>query len=325
VSVINTFYDSEIRKKDIAITILASMSILLQTISNILGVSEKIINHAVVSNNFKFLYREIEKNVNLYNSAQGLYFISQIISDMVTVFEQNSPSLLHHFSKNKKYENLIYPENSFIKLDDNPHDFKTFLNMVDRDKSDSNNNIWWHKSIFRVLYTHQELKKYTDQENIGYYKSDADGSMIELSDNAEKFIGISKKNIKYPSGIGWISNLHKDDGHMIYTKWLCSIQKCDIFLQKYRFCHSHDIIHIIREAYPIYTRNGIYNGMEGMFLRIPDFVWNIIDIEEIKNKIYKNADRSYNYDQIEELDDPDPSIIYSKTDKRELVEIDINN
>jgi PAS domain-containing protein len=277
------------------ITIIAGLSICIQATENIISLKEKIIMHTISSSNFKFLNRELQKFMTMQRTTHDFKIISKIFGDIIIVFEQFSPEIPKHIDK-KYSDNKSIPPN----LPESPELDMDYISL-NTNESNSGDSNKFDKNIFIISKYHYILKLFFNDDNIGYYRNDAEGNCIYISSNTEIFIGLPKSNVVYPDGYGWLSNAHEDDGERIYESLEIALKNKNIFIEKARFINKNNITYVFMEAYPIYTSQGIYIGIEGIMIKIEKKIWEKLYINNI-NMITKNNDGSYNYSNINELE-----------------------
>jgi len=158
------------------------------------------------------------------------------------------------------------------------------------------------------LSNHYVTKQYYTKNNVAYFTTDTNGVAINVTDNMEEFIGISKEqNLQ---SISWVSNIASDN-YETYKSWLnkAKMQKSYVKKMHFRFKitdankkYSMTDRYVIVEAHPYYDKDDdSYLGLKGIVLNLPNNIWNMFnedDFERYHSNFINDAghDSSMRYD-----------------------------
>ena len=306
ITVVLSGYDASSSPSTIELTILllACVSFIAQMCITITKIKSRIISHSTADSNFKFLYREIEKLMHLYKSTEEFQIITVLVGDMVSIFE-NSEIYIPKFI-NEKFPAVEClapdaPNSSSFSSHSQSHSHSQSQSQSQsqshshsQSQSQSQSQLQIPSEIKMIsLMAHIDGQILKDSilvqqykiENFGFFQTDNDGNMIHVGDNFAYLAGLNKKNITFPSGAGWIINIHREDCNYIYYNWRAAVKNLDIFIDKFRFVHPNgNIIYIFMEAKPKFSRFNIFIGFSGMITQVSEDVWET-DIEEEKINI----------------------------------------
>jgi hypothetical protein len=223
-------------------------------------------NHKQMSENYKFAYGEIERVMNIKRTTSQFSENLDVISNMMNSYEMKAAPVFKRVQR--KYP-LHIPPNPELPIspgasrESSPNPLRSFNWSTD----------------YPLLSEHTVLKEfYKDVNNVGHYLNDVEGHVERVDEMCCHLVGMSEEDIISPSGFGWVQKIHRDEAELVLEEWNKSVNRKQVFFQKYRFIHSHEtVVYVVAEAYPRFSRKGVYQGYEGVILNIPEHVW-----EELK-------------------------------------------
>lgn len=245
---------------------LSSTSFILQMLLSITNIKTKIIKHSSLDSNFNFLYREIEKMMHLYTTEIEFEIITLIAGDIITMFEfeeDHIPNFISKDIKNFKKSPPIIPQSK--------------IDLLQEVEENVDEDFLFFDTTSYVI--HDKII----QNNVGFFRADTDGCMINVCNNFANLANMKKKCIIYPSGMGWITNMDRQDYLYIIYTWKKSIQNMDMFLDKFKFIdHRGNISYIIIEFHPNFSRFNILIEFEGIIVRVSENDWNQMNKNNLK-------------------------------------------
>ena len=132
---------------------------------------------------------------------------------------------------------------------------------------------------------------YTDK-NIGFFRTDQNGTGTFVTDNMENMIGITREfNLQ---SIAWVAHLAKDSFGQ-YEAWVnhAQLQEATVKKMHFRWRKPDGRLvdrYLVVESHPKYNEFGYYLGLHGIMLSLPRTVWVAFnDTEYSRSKSAKKS------------------------------------
>lgn len=289
--VAGTNNDKNHYESSIMIIIFSVSAVLLKIIEKSTGISECILHYNRTSQNYKYLHEEIRRIMTIKRTTAEFKEAVDILSDLFIIFEQNAIPVLGFIRK--KYMVTVPPIPDTPSSPNSSRNYSHESNLPNSSSNVSPNFSnesklfdWNELNIdFPLISENNDLAVfYNIPDNIGRYMNNNTGAVIKVNEACCRLVGATFSDIVSPSGFGWSSRLHRNDASYIWERWQNCVRNQHIFFEKYRFVHSdNEIIYVVAEAYPLFSRTGIFEGMYGIIVSISKTVWDVFSIIDAIN------------------------------------------
>lgn len=240
------------------------ISALLKILEELSGLHERIQNHHQASENYKFVHGEIERVMTIKRTTTEFKENLDILTHIISSFDINAPPIFNHIIRRTP---LIIPPN--LQLPISP--------IYSRAHSPDPQFQW--TTNYPILSTHPILSEYyKDINNIGHYFMDEEGFVVFIDSTCCDLVGLKLNDI-LASRYSWVSKIHKDDVDFIQDQWISTFALKTVYHHKYRLVPQYGAyVYVVTEAYPKYSRQGVFKGYEGIILNISEDLWNDLEI-----------------------------------------------